>query len=261
MLLYDTELYKAGAEGVIVPFDQKRVYNIGYDLTAEKFCISPGNEPDETAIHPGESVMVQAEETIQLADDMFAQVVIRNSRLRMGLALDAPVYQPGHSTKVYFRVTNMSGDIITLKKGDGIASLMLYRLSGKAERPYQGAFSDETDYRGMADYTSVYSKNMVSIDEKMEGVKNLEKNIYANVLSIMAIFVGVFSLVNINIASLVGGAGMKMLLVLDLTTAGSIGFLIALINTVIPDGKNRKAAWAASGIAFIAALLVQLILK
>ena len=50
---------------------------------------------------------------------------------------------------------------------------------------------------------------------------------------------------------------MKSLISLDLTTVGAVGFLIAIINTVLPGGKNKLSVWIASVIAFIAAIILQ----
>ena len=46
-------------------------------------------------------------ELIHLPSTLVARVMLRNSRIRQGLSLDAPLYFPGHSTRVFFRVTNI----------------------------------------------------------------------------------------------------------------------------------------------------------
>ena len=52
---------------------------------------------------------------------------------------------------MFFRVTNMSSDQITLSTSDGIAQLVFETVEGNVEHPYKGSFSDELDYRGWVD--------------------------------------------------------------------------------------------------------------
>ena len=246
---------------IISPYKESNVSNICYDLTTNAFCISPGNEQKEIELNPGDSVFVQTEECIKLPNDITAEVHLRNRRIRQGLSLDAPVYQPGHYTRVFFRVTNVSRQQIHLDSETGLASLMFEPITGHVDHPYDGGFQDEIDYRGLGKYSSELSKDIRDIDGKIDSIKNIERNVYANVLSIMAIFVGIFTLININITAAMHKADIKMLLSLNLTTIGSVGFLVAMINTIIPDGKHKRTAWAACVLAYVAAVILQFILK
>ena len=66
-----------------------------------------------------------------------------------GLSLDAPLYFPGHSTRVFFRVTNVNQGAIAVDYARGIAQLVFERVEGDVERSYDGAFVDEFGYRGV----------------------------------------------------------------------------------------------------------------
>ena len=154
MILYDKLLIEQGKD-IISPFDTERVTNIAYDLTAESFSTVPYEEQSSVTLNPGDCVHVKSVEEIKLPEDMICWVQLRNSRIRQGLSLDAPIYQPGHHTKVFFRLINNSGQELTLKEGDGIASIILERLGGKVQKPYSGAFQNEFNYSGMSDYESV----------------------------------------------------------------------------------------------------------
>ena len=88
-------------------------------------------------------------EIIHLPGTLVARVMLRNSRIRQGLSLDTPLYFPGHSTRVFFRVTNVSQGAIALDCVCGIAQLVFERVEGEVEHPYNGAFTDEFDYRGV----------------------------------------------------------------------------------------------------------------
>lgn len=88
-------------------------------------------------------------ELIHLPSTLAASVMLRNSRIRQGLSLDAPLYFPGHSTRAFFRVTNVGQGAIALDCSRGIAQLVFERVEGDVERPHDGAFADEFDYRGV----------------------------------------------------------------------------------------------------------------
>lgn len=88
-------------------------------------------------------------ELIHLPSTLAARVMLRNSRIRQGLSLDAPLYFPGHSTRVFFRVTNIGQGVIALDCSRSIAQLVFERVEGGVEHPYDGAFADEFVYRGV----------------------------------------------------------------------------------------------------------------
>ena len=49
---------------------------------------------------------------------------------------------PGHSTRVFFRVTSVGQDTIVLDCARGIARLVFERVEGEVEHPYNGALAD-----------------------------------------------------------------------------------------------------------------------
>lgn len=245
---------------LIEPFQSEKMGNTSYDLTTEAFCSAPGESSVSVELAPGDSVLVKSKETISLPDHVMAMVLLRNSRIRQGLDLSAPLYQPGHRTKLFFRVTNISRQRIRLDCSKGIASVMFIDLGQGVEKPYDGAFQSEFDYRGMGNYTSALSGEMTDLEKKVDRIQNLEKTLYGNVLSIMAVFVGIFTLLNINVTMVAQMVSLKTLLTMNFTTVGSVGFLIALVNTVLPGGKRHWAVWAACAVAFVAAVAVQFIL-
>lgn len=87
---------------------------------------------------------------IHLLGTLAVRVILRNSRILQDLSSDAPLYFPGHSTRVFFRVTNVGQDTIVLDCASGIAQLVCERVEGEVEHSYNGAFADEFDYRGVS---------------------------------------------------------------------------------------------------------------
>lgn len=256
-LLDDNKLASEG-QSLLDPFKAERVTNIGYDLSCESFIKEPGREESKITLGPKESAFVKSSEIMNLPDDMIAYVQLRNSRIRQGLTLDAPIYQPGHNTKVFFRITNISDSEINLNCADEIATIIFFKLDEAVKKPYEGTFSDEMNYSGMGDYTSAYSEQISKVDKKMDKLENLERNIYTNVLAIMAVFVGVFSLININVSLLAQNISMKALLVTDFTMVGAIGFLIAMVSFI--TSSHKKIVWLPSIIAFAVALILAIVL-
>lgn len=260
MFLIDKKISEMGSS-LLKPFDEESVTNIGYDLKTESFFLDANRPRTEVDLAPGDTVFVRTVETITLPDDMAAQVQLKNSRIRQGLSLEAPIYQPGHHTKVFFRVTNITRQMMHLDIQKGIAYLVFIPLGESAAKPYNGTFQNEKDFVGMGAYQSALADDMTDIEKKVDTVKNIEKNVYGNVLYIMGIFIGIFSLVNVNLSLAATNATMATLLTFNFATVGAIAFLIGLINAILPDGKNHGLIWIASGIAFAASIVVQFIVK
>ena len=259
MVLTDKNI-KEYRDKLVSPFNPEQVQNICYDLMPETFCNDPGKELDSITLLPGDSVFVKSKERIILPDNIMGIVSLRNSRIRQGFSLDAPIYQPGHDTKVFFRITNISRQSITLDCTFGIASILFIVLSSDVEKPYNGTFQSEFEFRGMGRYTSAFSKEMTDIEQKIDQIKEIEKTIYSNILALMAIFVAIFSLVNVNVSLAVQNVSTKMLLTMNFATVASIGFLIAIINTILSSGKYRRWIWFSCFAAFALTILIQFIL-
>ena len=252
MILRDIDVKELG-EKLIKPYNGDRMGAVAYDLETEAIADNPGQENTQASLKPGESVFIKTKEEITLPNDVIGRVHLRNSKIRQGLMLDAPVYYPGHNTKVFFRITNISQSIIDIYEGELLASIIFEKLSGDVEQPYDGEFQREFKYKGMGRYSAEYEANITHLDDKIDEIKNTERRMYTNVLAIMAIFVGIFSLININIQNV--SIDTKNLLTLDFATVGSIAFLIAAI--ALHTGKNRIFLWIACIAAFAVSILVQ----
>ena len=185
MLLVDREIKQLIDDNVLVGADINNISNICYDLCSSRFFSSDTKMMTSCDLMPGETVFVESRERIHLKNDMIAKIVLRNSRIRQGLSLEAPIYQPGHYTKIYFRITNISKCKINLDTNNGIASIMFEKLSHDVDRPYHGTFQDEFNFSGMGDYESSYRSAMQDLEHKADEVKNIEKKLYSNVINLM----------------------------------------------------------------------------
>lgn len=257
MLLSDEEIRALIESGALADAREENVRQVSYDLTTRGFHTSSG-PASSCALSPGDSVFVSSEERVELPADLAARVLLRNSRIRQGLALDAPLYFPGHKTRLFFRVTNVSSDVIELAAGAGIAQLVFERVERPVSAPYDGAFSDEFDYRGMGDYESAYGGEMRRIEKKAREIEGVEKRMYGNVLALMSVVAAIFSLVNVNICGAMASASAAQVIVMSLATIGSFSLLVALIMVVVrPKGRYALVApWALAVVAFAAAVVV-----
>ena len=257
MLLNDGEIRSLIKSGVLSGASENNVGPVSYDLTTEEFYDESG--PHSTyELMPGQSVFVGSSESIHLPNDVVARVLLRNSRIRQGLDLEAPLYFPGHSTTVYFRVTNLSGSAILLDTKKGIAQITFERLERAAEKPYSGAFSNEFNYRGLGDYSNAYEKDMRQLEKKADELAGIEKRMYGNVLALMTVFAAIFSLVNVNLSGAMSGADATQIIILNLATIGSFSLLAALIASIVrPKERWAKIVpWAVAIAAFAGAIVL-----
>lgn len=226
------------------------ITNIGYDLTTIKFYkLTPAGE-DSCVLLPGESAFAESAELVQFDSHTVGIVSLRNSRIRQGLSLDAPIYQPGHNTPIRFRLTNISDKSITLDAGEKHAMLLFEQLDTSPEHPYDGTFQKELTWRGMGAYNSQYASKIKEIEDKTKDLHSLEKTLYGNVITILTIFVGIFTLLNVNISMVKEAASAWSFLLFNLSTLGAISFLAALLDTLLNREKPRRWLWAIPLILF-----------
>lgn len=166
ILLTDTELYDLINNGVLENGDPNRVLPIGYDLRPKAYCNMNKEYYEKITLGPGDSIFVECKEFVSLPQNMIAEIQLRNSRIRQGLSLDAPVYQPGHKTLIYYRITNISKSVITLSSEDGTAYILFYILDSIPIQAYNGAFQNESgEFFGMSSYSEQYRKEMSDVED------------------------------------------------------------------------------------------------
>lgn len=162
---------KAAGEKLISPFLEEYVGPISYDLSAKEFHTTKGGEIvtySRICLNPGESVFVACEEQIDLPLDMAAIINARNSKIRQGLRVDAPIYYPGHKTRVFFRISNISTDTIELSKGEQYAAIYFIKVDDCVDKPYEGTFNNELNFSGMAEYRGAYQKIMQKFESQKD---------------------------------------------------------------------------------------------
>lgn len=232
------------------------ITNIGYDLRASGF-IHNGTLVDSYDLEPGDSVFVETEETVCFDHNTCGMINIKNSRLRMGLSLESPVYQPGHETRIYFRLTNLSENTIELVSGGKYALLVFEQLHNEPDAPYTGTFQREKQYTGLAGYESDYSKEMKLFEKKKVNLENLEKSIYGNIITILTIFIAIFSIINVNFSLAQGSSSLWRFAAYNLSLTGGISFLAALMEEILHRNNSpRHKMWWIPAICFLVVILI-----
>lgn len=256
--LYNGKLDDPQGQTAIRNGQEDCITNIGYDLRACGFI------RDETLLEtydlePGESIFVESEETVIFDKNTCGTVHIKNSRLRMGLSLESPVYQPGHETRIYFRLTNLSDKTITLNKNGRYALLVFEQLHTEPTHPYDGTFQREAQYSGLAGYTSDYQKEIKIFEKRKVNLESMERSIYGNIITILSIFVAIFSIINVNFSLAQNGETLWHFFAYNLSLVGGIGFLSALIEEILHRNDAPKhTLWWIPAICFtiLAALAI-----
>ncbi|MGL4566933.1 MAG: dCTP deaminase domain-containing protein [Fusobacteriaceae bacterium] len=221
--------------GVIQNFDENLLRSISYDLTIENIInFSDKNEKTKNyTIDPQETIYIESAQILQLPNNLVGIVHGKNSRIRQGLDLVSPIYQPGHKTRVFFRLTNISSSSIELKKGDRVGQISFALLNAPTSVLYDGTFADEMDYRGLGDYDKEYVSKR--IEHQKESLEKIESKLYATVAVLMALFISIFSMININANMVLNNNHLvrEGFLFMNLSIVGSIAMIFGLTSLIL----------------------------
>lgn len=108
--------------------------------------------------------------------------------------------------------------------------------------PYHGAFSDELNFKGLADYSDVYAGELKKVEDKKKEIVNIESRIYGNILALFAIFAAIFTLVNVNAGGLSSNITTVNFVALDLLIIGGFLVLASAIEAFLVKNREKKAS-------------------
>ncbi len=265
MFIVDNQIKQMCAQGKLIVNDycEENVGAISYDLRIDSI-IEPygdGNNKEYSSfeLYPNQTVFVSTMETIQIPETYVGIVTEKNSVMRQGLMIAAPYYQPGHKTKCFIRVTNISSEIITVSKGKKIAQILFDELKEAPNVPYSNnsdaSFNNELTFKGLGNYESEYKKELKKIKKAEENLDEKVTNIYANVLTFMSIIAAIFSLLTINFEAFSKQEFSRLnILSLNLSMAFIISVLMGLILFFF-NKKKEKYVYIIY-IAFVIVLLL-----
>lgn len=230
-------------KSIIKHADKNGVGVVSYDLKTK--CFYADNREYETfELMPGDSIFVGSVETVDLPGDLVASVLLRNRWIRGGLLLDAPMYFPGHETRFFFRLTNLSGGKIDLKNTEGYAQVVFEQITGGGQN-YEGSYEKEFTFRGVGNF-QLYKSNHRRNEEIEERVKasemriaESEQRVYVNVLAILSIIVAVFSIAGLNIVA----RTTMQIVVHILLICGAFSLLFGLLTMLVKQSERFEKIW------------------
>lgn len=248
MVLVDKNIRSLVSEKklIIENYHPDRLNGVSYDLGVDTITDSKGEEHINYEIEPGETVIVKTQEKFAIPDNLIGDVIEKNSRMRQGLRVDAPRYQPGHVTFGFLRVQNISEATITLCRGSVIAQIYFEELKEIPDVTYdmqeKASFNNEESYIGFGNYTKLYeqqiAKKKKDARDELDGIAN---KMYANILSLMGILVAIISMISINAnAFSETSIDFKFIIIMNLTLAISIAVLMGIILIFINKADNKK---------------------
>lgn len=261
MVLVDKEIKARSSEIFKKNYHERYVQPISYDIHIDEIISENGNVTAFN-LQPHEVVMIRCQEEVHVPNDLIIRIENKNSIIRLGLTITAPVYHPGHTTPIYLRVENVSGNEITIDKDMSIAQMMFEKLFDVPEQTYNqktnASFNDEEQYRGLGKYSEVLEKKRHKIEKERENLENKEASIYANILTMMGIFVSIFSLITVNFSSInESNFNKDFILTMNLSLGIVITLFMGLILFFINKYKNKNAVYIFIGI--LCALIVLLL--
>lgn len=246
MILTDKEIEKLAAENMLIAsgYKESSVKGIAYELSIDCIYDSQKKEKISLNCNPGEVVYIKTEEEICLPENITARIIERNSVMRMGLAVSGPQYIPGHKTFCFLRIQNISDSIITLTKGFKVAQVLFEELKEIPRQTYSNqpdaSFRDETEYIGCGRYQPEYDKLIKKYRDIKEDIESMKEKIYGNVLTIMGIFVSIFTLISINIQAFANETLSKRLIAtVNLSLLSCITVLLGFVLLIINKGKKK----------------------
>ena len=244
MILVDREIKQRGKDIVIEGYDENNVNSVSYDVTLE--CIITNDAEKESYIlQPGETIFVRTREMIHMPDDLMGRIGEKNSKMRLGIQVSGPHYFPGHKTYMFLRVSNISPNRIKIEKGDKIAQIFFEQLEKVPQMTYDlqenASFNNEEKYRGFAGYQDEYERKILKIEQQKEELEEKESKMYANIMTIMGVFVAVFSMIMVNFTNVNAGiTNLKFLIMLNLSLGIVVVLFVGLMLVFLNKAKSKN---------------------
>lgn len=275
MYLVDSEIKKMCNENALIieGYCSDNVGAISYDMEIDhiisKFDTKNKSDAPETyTLKPNETVFVKTKEKIKLPEDFIGYVSEKNSVMREGLVVDAPIYQPGHETYCFLRVHNISGCEIQLNKGKKIAQIMFSKLDRRPDEPYSrkadASFNEENQYVGFGRYEKEYKKEIKKISKISEDLESKIQVVYSNVLVLMGIIAAIFSMITLNFGAIKERIDLISVFSMNLTFTFIVSFLMGLILTFTNKGFRKKCVipyWIIVALVFVANIVLLFLKK
>lgn len=255
MILVDSGIKKRASEIIVENYDETNVNAVSYDVTIQSI-VTEEDETNSYILEPNETIFIKTKEKIHMPNDLMGRIGEKNSKMRVGLSVSGPHYFPGHTTYMFLRVRNISPNKIKIEEGDKIAQIFFEQLETVPQKPYNlqenASFNDEDKYRGIAGYKDEYEKKIEKYENSKKELEDKETSIYANIMTIMGVFVSIFSLIMVNFSKLnSGNTDIKFLVLMNLSLAIVVVLFIGMILLFLNKARNKRFLAAYIGVMII----------
>lgn len=243
MILVDKIIKERSSEIFKEGYDESNVTAVSYDLHIAGI-VEDNSLSSSYSLRPNEVVFIKTKEKIKVPADLMGRIGEKNSRIRQGLSVVGPHYYPGHETYLYLRVQNVTSSAIKIKSGDTIAQLFFEQLMCVPERTYDSqenaSFNNENEYRGLGNYKDEYEKRKEEVEDASKTLDERINNLYANILTIMGLFVSVFSIIMVNFTNICEGNMTKEFIIpMNISLGIVITLFTGLLLIFINRAKNK----------------------
>ena len=160
MILCDRDIKAYGRAGhLVIPYDEKLVNPASYDIRVglnlmqegsgggwKKIYIGDLKENHPYWLGPGDFVLIETLETLTVPNGFAMECKLKSSLARQGLNHSLAFwFDPGWYGVGTLEISNVSKQQrIPIWYGMPIVQCIWHRLTGDAERPYQGRYQDAT---------------------------------------------------------------------------------------------------------------------
>ncbi len=156
MILGREEILKRVNEGSLIDnFEKDCLEGAGYDLRVAKFYNSGGDSylgkdkrvmpsvveipGDILRMAPGDYVLMETVEKVNMPEDLIARVLNRSSLFRCGASTFNALVDPGYKGTLTFGLKNISNNGFSIQRGARVAQIVFEEVKGKAEL-YNGKY-------------------------------------------------------------------------------------------------------------------------
>lgn len=234
-------------------FKRENLHCISYDILIDSIILPDFTDEKKFVekasynLRSGETVYVKSDIEIQMPVDCIGRIVERNSVMRIGLVVSGPCYQPGHKTKLFLRVHNITSNDICLYKNQGIAQIMFEHLDMKPDKPYSkeadNSYQDETKYMGVqGEWRDDWLSQLEKYNQKIEQLDNMESRIYGNIITIMGVFLTMFSLLMFNFNAVANNKELefKSIIKIDCSLLLLLYILLGVIVLIVNSRRKKS---------------------
>ncbi|WP_321993064.1 dCTP deaminase [Clostridium butyricum] len=194
---YKDVYYKRKDKPLIENFKEENLQSVSYDITITNkikrfknefltIDLNKSNDIDNSMreedisngylLRPGEYVLVQLVEKLNMPDDLVGHIRPRSSFIKLGLVLSLQHINPSYSGQLQIGLYNATPNAVKIQSGLRIGQILFEKISGIINKENLYFIKKDSKYQGEEGFVS--SKIHEELKEKVdEEYKNILKNI------------------------------------------------------------------------------------